>query len=130
MTRALGVVIVAIPVAFGVIRAVVAGDFRYVWVALASTLGAELVWLIAKHRGSLLGRTFVVLVVSMALATAAGLLLGTRLALGLIVVAGGFAACTAAGYCVLVRSAKLETGPFSADTVGIRGKSRGPHSLE
>jgi hypothetical protein len=97
LLHALAVIFAAIPVAFGVIRAVQTGrDVRYIWVAAASLFGAIVVTATARrYRGS--STPVLVLCASFfasaVLAVCAGWALGTRLGPGLLVVAAGFAGC-------------------------------------
>src|SRR4029453_11052814 len=90
----------ALPFAFGLIRAVQTGtDVRYVWVALAAMAGGMLVT--ARVRGSRRpvspqALAAAVFLVSTIFATGTGMVLGTRLGPGLLVVAAAFAACFAA----------------------------------
>jgi hypothetical protein len=98
--KLLSAVLAALPFAFALFRAVQTGtDVRYVWVALAAMAGGMLVT--ARVRGSrrpvspqaLAAAVFLTAVV---FATGAGMLLGTRLGPGLLVVTTAFAACFAA----------------------------------
>ena len=107
--RAAALIFVALPMAFGVVRAATTGtDFRYVWVAAASTAGAAVV-----ARG---GRAFVqtqavillaaaAFVASVLAAILAASWLGTSLGLGILVVAASFGLCSAVG-CVLYARAR------------------------
>ena len=94
---ALAVVFAAVPVAFGLIRAVQTGrDVRYVWVAAAGACGAVVVTAIARAHGDSSTPVLVFcgsFLMSGVLALCAGLAVGTRLGPGLLVVAAGFAGC-------------------------------------
>jgi hypothetical protein len=90
----------AAPFGFGLIRAVSSGnDFRYLWVALTSFVGAAAVAVTIRRSGSRAGVTLALgsFLMSTLLAALMAMLLGTRLALGLVVVAGAFGFCSAAG---------------------------------
>ncbi len=105
LLRLLSIAFAALPLAFGLVRAVSTGnDLRYVWVALASLLGAAAIMAVARSsRGGPLvavAMSAAVFVTSTFLAMLAALLLGTRMALGMLVVAASFGLCCAAS-CLL-----------------------------
>ena len=102
---ALSILFAAAPFGFALIRAIRTGyDLRYLWVALASLLGAAVVMLIGKeyigglHAGAALAAAS--FLTSTVLAVLAALLLGTTLGPGMVVVASAFGFCCAAG-CLL-----------------------------
>ena len=103
MAKAASLVFAALPFAFGAIRAVKTGeDVRYLWVALASGIGAFAVAQVTATRPSVRAPAAAVLAfaVSGAAGIAAAMLLGTKLGAGILVVAASFAACFAAA-CLL-----------------------------
>lgn len=106
---ALSIVVAAVPFAFALVRAVSTGyDVRYFWVALASLLGAMAT--IAVGRAHLRGpSSFVALVVAVfviatLLAVFAGVLIGTTLGLGIIVVGAAFGFCFAVAALLHIRA--------------------------
>jgi len=108
--RSLAILFGAMPFAFGLIRAIETGtDVRYVWVALAAMAGGMLA--IARARRSRLAlapatMAAAVFLASAALATGAGVLVGTNFGPGLLVVAAGFAICYAAACFASVIAAR------------------------
>jgi hypothetical protein len=95
------VLLAALPVAFGVIRAVSTGnDLRYLWLAGAAILGS----MVAVRSGQAasgpahvsLGRALGAVVAGSASAAAAALLMGTTAGLGMAIVAVSFGLCTGA----------------------------------
>lgn len=97
----LAVVFAATPLAFGLIRFVRTGsDLRYLWIALASLAGAAAVSTARRRpRGQLVpavAQSAAAFLFATLLAVALGLLLGTSLNPGLLVVAGSFGLCYAA----------------------------------
>ncbi|MEO8521996.1 MAG: hypothetical protein ABI603_11565 [Acidobacteriota bacterium] len=108
--RIVGLLIASIPVGFAALRAASTGtDFRYLWLAVVSTLGAAFVLVIANRRRP--RSPGVVVRAALALLVAAGAAGVTALALGahslpaVLVVALGFATCSAAGLALALRSA-------------------------
>lgn len=106
MIRSLSLFFISLPFLFGLLRAGTTGnDFRYLWVAAASLAGAA-VFTAAMGRRMRRPRVALALsagsfVVAALCATAAGVLLGTRIGGGLLIVASSFAFCCAVG-CMLV----------------------------
>jgi hypothetical protein len=105
--RILGISILfaVVPVAFAAVRAVRTGyDFRYLWVAFASLLGASAVMLVGKaasrRPNSAAALAAWVFVVATLLAVLAAWLLGTRVGPGSVIVGAGFGFCCAAS-CAL-----------------------------
>lgn len=99
----------AIPFAFAIVRALQTGtDLRYLWVALASFLGAAAVMTIGKARQRTPARVLALSVVALiAAALFAGIVafvVGARSALAMAVVAVGFGGCHAAGLGLYVLS--------------------------
>ena len=100
--RALSIAFAAVPFVFALIRAVQTGsDLRYLWVALASQLGATMVMVVGrassrglKVRAALSAGAFVVATLC---AVLVAVLLGTRVGPGILVVASAFGLCAAAG---------------------------------
>jgi hypothetical protein len=84
----------AVPVIFGVIRAVTTGDdFRYLWLAGAAVLGSAAVVAIG-HAGLSVGRGVGAIVAGAGGAAAAALLQGATAGPGVAIVAIGFGLCT------------------------------------
>src|SRR6185295_10002227 len=105
--RILGISILfaAVPVAFAAVRAVRTGyDFRYLWVALASLLGASMVMVVgavtSRRPNSAAALSAGVFVIATLLAVQAAWLLGIRVGPGSLVVGSGFGFCCAAS-CAL-----------------------------
>src|SRR5215471_17758198 len=102
MIRSFAIFFLSMPFLFGLLRAATTGnDFRYLWVAAASLLGACAFTVAASERMRR-PRVAVALaigafIVATLCATAAGVLLGTRFGAGLLVVASSFAFCCATG---------------------------------
>lgn len=103
--HALSILFAAVPVAFALIRLGQTGyDARYLWVALASLLGATMVMVVGKAYSR--GLTVRVALSAGAFVTAtlfavlAAMLLGTTVGPGILVVASAFGFCCAAS-CVL-----------------------------
>jgi hypothetical protein len=95
------VLLAALPVAFGLIRAVSTGnDVRYLWLAGAAILGSMAA--MRSGRGTSgpahvsLGRAVGAVAAGSASAAAAALLMGTTAGLGLAIVAVSFGLCTGA----------------------------------
>lgn len=104
-----GILIALVPFAFGVLRALETGsDFRFLWTALGSSLGAILVMTLGKARSrsrhALFSLSIVALVMATLLAALAALLLGARSAPAIWVVAFGFGLCSAVGGALLTFS--------------------------
>lgn len=98
--RAFSLATAAIPFAFASIRAIRTGwDFRYFLMAFAGLIGAAATLAIGRGyaRGSnTFAMTLAAFVAAAFLAVVAAMAIGTRLGLGLLVVAASFAACCAA----------------------------------
>ncbi len=109
--RFIGLTIAAVPIAFAVLRAATTGtDFRYLWLALASTLGAGLMLFITRSTQPVTpGR---VVRGAFALLAAAGATAVTAFALGggslpaLVAIALGFATCSATGLMLTLRPSR------------------------
>lgn len=86
----------AVPVAFGIIRAAQTGDdFRYLWLAGAALLGSLVVVTVSRApTGISVGRGLSAVAAGAASAAAAALLQGATAGPGVAVVAIGFGACT------------------------------------
>ena len=97
----LAIIAAAFPFAFALIRAFETGgrDLRYIWVALAASIGATVVVSTARAYRSgpiaALALAAAVLVISTLLAIVAAWLLGTVLGLGVFVVGSAFGLCFA-----------------------------------
>lgn len=99
--RMLGSLIAAIPFVFAVLRAVSTGtDFRFVWLALASTLAAAIV-LVPNQVAAGRGRGLLALIAATAAATGAGFAQGAQSARSVVFVALGFAICSVGGLTLL-----------------------------
>jgi len=101
LLRFTSVALLALPVAFGVIRVLTTGnDFRYFWLAAAAIAGSLAVAFAGGRSagGSIpVGRTLLSVVAGAACATAVALLMGTKAGPGIAVVAVSFGLCTGAG---------------------------------
>jgi hypothetical protein len=99
--QALSILFAAVPFAFALIRAARSGsDFRYLWVAIASLLGAMAVMAVGQASRSALSvapaLSVGAFITSTLLAVLAAMLLGTTLGPGILVVASSFGFCCAA----------------------------------
>jgi len=97
----LSILFAAIPFAFGLIRAVSTGyDVRYLWMALASLLGAVIAVRTARNRKptGTLALSALVLVIATLLAGIAAFLLGAKSVAAAGIVAFAFGFCWAASY--------------------------------
>jgi hypothetical protein len=97
------VVFAVIPFAFGLVRAVTTGsDFRYLWMAIASFVGAAAISAIGNARGPapnvLSVWSGLAFVVAALLAAVTGVLLGARGVAGILIVSAAFGACFAASF--------------------------------
>ena len=102
--RMLGGLMAAVPFLFASMRAVSTGaDFRCVWVALASTLGAIVVLALNRMDASRTGRRLLALIAATAAAAGAGLAQGAQSAPAVLFVALGFAVCSVVGLSLLAR---------------------------
>ena len=104
---------VAVPFAFGMVRAIRTGhDVRYVYVALASLLGAAAVWVAGNRFSKALSVAVSLSALSFLAATLSGItvavLLGTRLGPGLLIVASSFGLCCAAGGLLYTLAGRLD----------------------
>ena len=103
------IVFAAIPFAFGLIRAVqTRSDFRYLWMAIASSLAAVIVVAIGKARGRASGGILVLsaatFLVAALVAASVGYMFGARSAVGVGIVSAAFAFCFAVSYAIAARS--------------------------
>ena len=103
--HALSIFFAAVPFAFALIRYGQTGyDLRYLWVALASLLGATMVMVVGKAYSRALNVRVALSAGAFVIATLFGVLaavlLGTTVGPGILVVASGFGFCSAAS-CVL-----------------------------
>lgn len=102
--RVLGGLILAVPFLFASMRAASTGtDFRFVWVALASTLVAIVVLAPNRVGASRTGRRLLALVAATAAAAGAGFAQGAQSGPAVLFVALGFAACSVVGLSLLAR---------------------------
>jgi hypothetical protein len=100
----LGGLIVAIPFLFALLRAVSSGtDFRFIWVALASTLAAAIVLAPNRSGAARTGRRLLALIAATAAAAGAGFAQGAQSAPAVLFVALGFAICGVGGLSLLAR---------------------------
>ena len=100
---ALGLMLFAIPIAFGVLRLVSTGsDYRYVVVALASTVGALVV--LGRGRATTMARAVGAGTAAAGCSAASASLVGARNAVSVAIVALGFAVCSASGAYLFARS--------------------------
>src|SRR6185436_12498538 len=106
MIRSLSLFFISLPFLFGLLRAAATGnDFRYVWVAVASLVGAGAFTAAARDHMRrprvAVTLSFGSLVLATGCAVAAAMVLGTRFGPGLLIVASAFAFSCAAG-CMLL----------------------------
>ena len=102
----LGLLLAAIPFAFAVLRAVTTGtDFRYLWVALASTVAAASV-LSLRNPGTRprTGRVSAAVLAATAAASAMGFAQGAESVPAVLFVALGFAICQTGGLALIFRA--------------------------
>jgi hypothetical protein len=98
----LGALIVAIPFLFALLRAVSTGtDFRFVWLALASTFAAAIILVPNRAGAAGTGRRLLALNAATAAATGAGFAQGAHSAQSVVFVALGFAICSVGGLTLL-----------------------------
>jgi ascorbate-specific PTS system EIIC-type component UlaA len=110
----LAILFAAAPFAFGMIRLVQTGhDFRLLWMAVASFLGALIVMVLRKGQkpNSVFASSVITFVISALLAASTGFMLGATAGPGTWMVAVVLALCWAASYALynLSRSSTLET---------------------
>jgi uncharacterized membrane protein YoaK (UPF0700 family) len=106
--RLTAVLFAALPIAFALIRAVRTGnDLRYLWVALASLLGAAAVMIVTRaftqSRPAAPALSTAVFLVAMLLAVFAAWLLGTTIGPGILIVAASFGFCFSAACLIYLR---------------------------
>jgi hypothetical protein len=104
------VLLAAIPVLFGLVRAISTGsDVRYLWLSGASLIGSAAVMVFRPDPATTarvsVGRALLAVVAGAAGAAAAALLQGAKAGPGVAIVALGFGLCTGAG-AVLARLAR------------------------
>jgi ascorbate-specific PTS system EIIC-type component UlaA len=109
----LAILFAAAPFAFGIIRRVQTGhDFRLLWMAVASFIGALIVMVIRKRQkpNSVFASSVITFVISALLAASTGFMLGATAGPGTWMVAVVLALCWAASYALynLSRSSTLE----------------------
>ena len=108
MLRVASVLLLALPVAFGVIRAVSTGsDLRYLWLAGAAIVGSMTVAFAGgtSNAGPVpIGRTVLSIVAGAVCAAGVAMLMGTKAGPGIAVVAGSFGLCTGAGAVLAARA--------------------------
>ena len=102
----LGLLLAALPIAFGVLRAASTGaDYRYVWTAVASTLVAMVVMMI--RRGTMVPtarRVVGALLGAATVASVTGFAQGATSVPAVLFVALGFAICEACGIALVIRA--------------------------
>ena len=95
------ILLAAVPFAFALIRLFQTGDdFRYLWMAIVTFLGAATVMTLGAARtravGVLTALSVAALIVATSLGVATAVLLGTTFGPGAVIVALGFGFCSAA----------------------------------
>lgn len=105
LLRFLSIVFAALPIVFGLIRAITTGkDLRYVWLAFAALLGAAGVMALghanARQPTTRVALSAAAFVISTLFAMLTALLLGTTFNPGMLIVASAFGLCCAAS-CLL-----------------------------
>jgi hypothetical protein len=101
----LSILFAAMPFAFALLRAFRTGnDFRFLWIAFASFLGAAVVIAVGKSRNrkpkGVLGVSAVTLIIATLLAGLAAFLLGAKSFVAAGIVAFAFGLCWAASYAL------------------------------
>ena len=104
--KILGLVLAVLPLAFGALRAATTGaDWRYVWVAVASTVVAAAVMAIRRRAGApTTGRVLAALLGAAMAASATGFAQGATSVPAVLFVALGFAICEAVGLALMLRA--------------------------
>ena len=102
LLRLLGVLVAALPVAFGFVRTISTGDdFRYLWLAAAAILGSlAVMWPEYRGAGSARvapARVVGAIVSGAACAAATAIVLGATAGPGVAIVAVAFGICTGTG---------------------------------
>ena len=112
MMRALGIALMATPMLFGLARLVSTGsDWRYLAVALASTIGASIVFRGHSQGGKLLR---IAGPGAFLLAAITAVVLGGRSLISVGLVAAGFAICSVTGASLVLRArAKSGAAPVA-----------------
>ena len=101
----LGILVAAVPFVFAALRAATTGtDFRYFWVALASTIMAALMLAVRGRSMAEYRRIIRALLASTAGAYTTGFAVGAANATSVFVVALGFAVCSTAGIALILRA--------------------------
>ncbi len=100
----LGLLLAAVPFAFAGMRLLATGtDTRYLWMAVAATLGAAVI-LVWRGFPPTLVRTGLAVVAATAGAAVVAIALGAKAASGIVVVSVAFGLCSALGTGMVVRS--------------------------
>jgi hypothetical protein len=117
LQRLAGAVFLAVPVAFGAIRAITTGaDRRYLWLAAAAIGGSTVVAWAGRAAGRPARLPILLVLAATAAGTvcafAAGILLGARAGPGIAIVAVSFGLCTGIGAALAIgaRSRFRRTG--------------------
>jgi len=111
LMKALALVLLATPFLFGLLRLVTTGtDWRYLAVAIASTLGATVVLRRRSQVTAVVRHLVAAFLSATILAAVAALAVGARSAVSVAVVSIGFALCSVAGAAILVRARARSSG--------------------
>ena len=104
--KLVGLLLVAVPFAFGILRAMSTGtDFRYIWVALASTVtGAIALKAVGGTQPLTLGRISIAVIAATLAASAVAFAQGATSLPAALTVAIGFALCGSVGLAMVFRS--------------------------
>ncbi|MBL0173546.1 MAG: hypothetical protein IPP90_23225 [Gemmatimonadaceae bacterium] len=102
----LGLLIAAVPLGFGALRAVTTGsDWRYLWVAVsACTIALGVLWFRRQVSGPSLGRIATAFVAAGVAAAALAFAQGATSVAAVLTVAGGFGLCEAIGLGLAFRA--------------------------
>jgi hypothetical protein len=101
---AVSILLMAAPIVFGIVRAyTTASDYRYIWVAIASTLGVGLVMWIRKAAQASSTTSILAFVIATLLAWTVAMVTGAK-PVPALMVASFFGFCSAAGAALSVRS--------------------------
>ena len=112
----LGILIAAVPFVFAALRAVTTGsDFRYFWLALASTLMASFMLGFEGRPMKASRRVFRAFLAATVTTFVVGQRVGGANNTSVFIVALGFAGCSTAGIALFLRARTSEAGPSAPE---------------
>jgi cbb3-type cytochrome oxidase subunit 1 len=116
-TSIIGILLIAVPFAFGLLRALHTNDLRYLWMAAAALAGAGAVMGLARTRSTAVQVNFTSVLVAIVVASVVGrltaALLGGKNAAAVWMVAIGFAVCEGVGCAMVRRAVNASTPPIA-----------------